>query len=58
MRRSSCDRAMVVVAGNSIALGVGSSREHEPREMVAMDAAEARELARALLAAVRQVRRR
>ncbi len=43
-----CDRAVVVVLADQIALGVGNSGEDEPREMVVMDAGEARRLSRAL----------
>lgn len=44
-----CDRTMIVVADGVIGLGVGCSDEHGPREVVAMDPAEARRLAGALL---------
>lgn len=43
-----CDRTIVMTEGASVVLGVGCSDEHEPRELVVMSPAEARQISRAL----------
>lgn len=43
-----CDRCAILVAAGEIALAVGLSDEDAPREVVLMDAKEARRLAGAL----------
>jgi hypothetical protein len=52
-----CDQTMVVSAGSSIGLGIGSSTEDEPRAWVALSPAEARKLAGALTEAAASMRR-
>lgn len=48
-----CDRCAILVAEGQIALAVGLAEEHAPREVVVMDAPEARRLATALTDAAR-----